>query len=113
MDIIEKIKQKNRENRIGSPLACLFRETEKEEKVESVDQKEEPTELLNITHLGETPIEDLASPEKKEIIELNTANPNKIRYLKLIMALLESSNYDEAISAIMELAEGSGSSESG
>lgn len=110
MDIIEKIRQKGRKAGKKSPLDFLFSRSNIEEPKTS-DEAEEKSELLNINHLGEVALEELTTPVQKEIIELNTENPNKIRYLKLIVALLESSNYDAAISAIMELSEGSCGSE--
>jgi hypothetical protein len=111
VDILSKIRQKSREAKRPSPLDFLFNESQEEDDVEAPVETEEATDLLNITHLGEVPLEELAAPVEKEIVELNTENPSKIRYLKLIVALIENSNYDAAISAITELSEGSCGSE--
>jgi len=107
VDILKKIKQKNSETGRRSPLDFLFNESNRVEEVEAPVETEEAPDLLNITHLGEVPLEQLTTPLEKAMIELNTENPEKIRYLKLIIALIESSNYDAAISAVTELSEGS------
>jgi len=105
VDIIEKIRKKMRETKRSSPLDFLFKQVE-EEPAEKHDEPEGSPGLLNITHLGEVPLESLSTPVEREVIELTTTDEVRIRYLKLIVALLESSNYDAAISAIVELKEG-------
>jgi hypothetical protein len=94
--------------RTRSPLSFLFSESadfEDEEASLNPGEEEESPDLLNLEHVGEMKIEALGAPTQKEVIELNTESPEKIRYLKLIVALLESSNYDAAISAVAELSE--------
>ncbi len=107
MDIIDRIRQKSRQDRKESPLDLLFDqsgESNIEEKVPPLEE-EKPVEFLNITHLGETPLDELNPVIHKDVIELSTEDPDKIRYLKLVIALLESSNYDAAISTITELSQ--------
>lgn len=106
-DIVEKIRRKTRQVKRASPIDFLFSTSDEEERSDNSEETEQSPDLLNITHLGEVPLEELSAPVQKEVIELNTEDPSKIRYLRLIVALMESSNYDAAISAIMELSEGS------
>jgi hypothetical protein len=109
VDIVEKINRKKRQARIHSPLDFLFSESadpeDEQAPDEAPDEEEESPDLLNLHQVGEMSMEALGTPTQKEVIELNTESPDKIRYLKLIVALLESSNYDAAISAVAELSE--------
>jgi len=116
VDIVERIRLRREELRSQSPLDFLFTGSSDpdEEEVPHVGEEEDTSpDLLNLHHVGEMTIEELGAPSQKEVIELNTESPDKIRYLKLIVALLESSNYDAAISAVAELSEHSDTERSG
>lgn len=113
MDIIDRIRQQKRQDRKDSPLDFMFDQSNEfntEEKVPPLEE-EKPVEFLNITHLGETPLDELDPVVHKDVIELSTEDPDKIRYLRLVIALLESSNYDAAISTITELSQQSSGKE--
>ena len=105
MDIVERIRLRATETKKKSPLDFLSRQrkectTKHESTVDGA-----PGESLAITHLGTGHFHHLAEAPSTEFIELRTDDPSKLRYLRLIVALLESSNYDEAISSIAELKE--------
>ncbi len=105
MDLVEKIRRKAVQTKKASPLDFLSQSHEQKSSEQSVHVDDTPADMLKITHLGTGHFQHLSEPAGTEFIELKTEDPSKLRYLRLIVALLESSNYDEAISSIAELKE--------
>ena len=105
MDIVERIRLRATETKKKSPLDFLSRERRESGAKHDSAVDRIPGESLTVTHLGTGHFQHLSDVSSTEFIELKTDDPSKLRYLRLIVALLESSNYDEAISSIAELKE--------
>lgn len=126
-DVIEKLKHlKEKKEAESSPLDEFF-EPEKEDKNE-VEKEEEPKkDGLDIKHLGKTPPKEVSEKEPTEVREeiknniptkgirelsfeedetsgeTTSQNPQKVKLIKLIVALLEAEQFEAVQGEIEKL----------
>lgn len=131
MDIVKKIKKKDAAKEVESPLVALFPKIEsepeeEEEKIEvtqygkmeaggttimhdfgNADSKAKDETVLKAEGYKELKLDELgkepAPAKPAKTIELTTEDEEKIKYITLIVALLESSQYGPSIDTIKEM----------
>jgi|GEM_PF-2462557 len=131
MDIVKKIKKKDEAKEVESPLVSLFPKIEsepeeEEEKIEvtqygkeeaggttimhgfgNTDSRTEDETVLKAEGYRELTLEELgkkpAPAKTTKTIGLTTEDEEKIKYITLIVALLESSQYGPSINTIKEM----------